>query len=155
MWVKHLLYKNSKKVPFTALCGWPWPTSASSVLAPPAFLPSTCDPNTPREWQGQAPSTHSWDHNFPGCNQRTNSRNLLVLPSSMSDEGGGGIPTPFSTWGGGGINRNLEVVISFSTSPHTEGKETKRRISPISKQQTPKLTVLFKILKNRERKESL
>lgn len=90
---KHLLFKSSKKVPLTASCGWQWPLSANTALVPPACLPLPCVSLTcpEKDRQSQAPSTHSkvpWEHTFPCCNQNTNSRNPLVLPSSVWDEVG-------------------------------------------------------------------
>lgn len=45
--VKHLLFKSNKKVPFTALCGWPRPTSESTVLVGPTCLPPSLPRVTP------------------------------------------------------------------------------------------------------------
>lgn len=137
---KHLLFKSSRKVPLTASCGWQWTLGANTALVPPA-CPLLCVSLTcpEKDRQSQAPSTHSkvpWEHTFPCCNQNTNSRNPLILPSSVWDEvGWGGLPTPFLRRVKKTLHINLKLVILFSTSPSTEVKETERCISPISKQQ--------------------
>lgn len=147
---KHLLFKSGKKVPFTALCGWPWPMSPSTVLVgstcQPSSLPHVTLTRPEKDQQSRANSTHS----FPGCNQRTNSRGPRFLPSSVEDEAGRGIMLEKKTF-----SINLQLEIWFSTSPSTEVKEAESSTSTVSQQQTSKLIVLFEILKSRERKESL
>lgn len=139
--VKHLLFKSSKKVSLTAFCHWQWPMSASTVLV------HVWPQHAQRRIGRAGHQTHT--HRFP---EITTSQ---VVIRALNPEAHWFFPhfcemklvdvsPPFSLRKKI-LNINLKLVILFSTSRSTEVKETERCISPISKQQTPKLTVLFKI----------
>ena len=70
--VKHLLFKSSKKVPFTAFCGWQWPIRqalAWSCLPPPPFHV--------RPWHAQRTSRAGHPAHTPRSPENTTSQAVI------------------------------------------------------------------------------